>query len=75
MIVSKNVLDQVARDNKQSCTKVTKKTKMTIKKRTDPVLKAPTQVEVWGRIIRGKSYHCNIIQRGYVETKMTKYPR
>jgi hypothetical protein len=26
-------------------------------KRTDPVLKAPTQGGVWGRIIRGKSWN------------------
>uniref|UniRef100_A0A0A9EPX4 Uncharacterized protein n=1 Tax=Arundo donax TaxID=35708 RepID=A0A0A9EPX4_ARUDO len=29
---------------------------MSLKKRTDPVLEAPTQGEVWRRIIRGKPY-------------------
>jgi hypothetical protein len=37
-------------------------------KRTDPVLKAPTQGGVWGRITRDKSYSCNIMQRGCVES-------
>jgi hypothetical protein len=36
-------------------------------KRSDLVLKAPTQGGVWGRIIRDKSYPCNIMQGGCVE--------
>jgi hypothetical protein len=33
------------------------------------VLKAPTQGGVWGRIIQGKSYPCNIMERGCVEPR------